>query len=130
MLVAEVEDLGERRPAEVGPLGEYRRRRLAERAPRPFEADRRHPILSGIGPQVQRDEIPAPGVAARHRDVGAGQSSRMARPPGVIHQPGDPRVRRNLARDRVWNDGEPARGERRLEQDAGDEKFELLWEPR
>ena len=72
-------------------LGKNRRGRLAERAPHPFEADRRDTIILRLGFEIERDDVAAARVAARHARVRVGQRAAVARAAVMIDQPGEPR---------------------------------------
>ena len=75
----------------IDPLQQNRSGRLAQRAPLPLEAQRRHAILALGGFQVERHHVAAAGIAARHPHVGVLQPPLVARAFGVVHQPGEPR---------------------------------------
>jgi len=71
----------------IDPLGQNRRRRLAERTPHALEADGADSGFSRHGPEVQRDDIAAPGIAARHAGVRVQQRPAVTRAVVVIDQP-------------------------------------------
>src|SRR5262245_8019958 len=74
----------------IDSLGQNRCRRLAERTPHPLEADGGHTLGSWLGPEMQRDDIAAPGIAARHPRVRIGQDAAVARAAVMIDEPGEP----------------------------------------
>ena len=83
------QDLLEAWSIAIDPLGQNRRRRLAERTPHTLEAHGADAVHARLGLQIHRDEVTTTGIAARDTGISVGERADVPRATIMVHQPGE-----------------------------------------